>query len=153
KEIAYARDMGKRVIPIVRRPVIPSKLPPLLSARQIELDFTDDAEPAFAAALDRLCTALDTDVAWHRESARLTLLAARWDKAGRTDELLLTAADVRAVGDLLERRPASAPEPSEVLVALRDASRARLDAEDVRQRRIIGRAFVKPAEEALRAGQ
>jgi WD40 repeat protein len=153
KEIAYARNMGKRIIAILRRPVDFSKLPPLLSARHIELDFTDDAEVPFAAAVDRLSSALDLDVAWHRESARLTLLAQRWDKAGRTEELLLTAADVRAVGDLLERRPVSAPEPSEVLVALRDASRARMDAEETRQRRIIGRAFVKPTEEALKAGQ
>ena len=42
--------------------------------------------------------------------------------------MALTAADVRAVGTLLKRRPASAPEPSALLVALRDASRAKLDA-------------------------
>jgi hypothetical protein len=60
---------------------------------------------------------------------------------------------VRAVGTLLERRTAGAPEPSEVLVALRDTSRAKLDAEEIKQRRLIGRAFVKPAEESLKAGR
>ena len=127
-------------------------MPPQLSALNVKIDFTGDAEAAFAAALDALSAALDLDVAWHRESARLTQLAVRWEKAGRPNDLLLTAADVRAVGTLLERRPAGAPEPSEVLVALRDASRARLDAEALKQRRIIGRAFVKPAHEALKDG-
>ena len=153
EEIAFARALGKRIIPILRRKVDFSRLPPRLSTFNIKLDFTADGEAAFIAALDRLCAALTLDVAWHRESTRLTLLAARWEKAGQTDDHLLTAADVRAVGTLLERRPAAAPGPSEVLVALRDASRAKLDAEETRQRRIIGRAFVKPSEEALKAGQ
>jgi hypothetical protein len=109
-EIAYARDMGKRIIPVVWREVDFSRLPQRLAALNIgRIDFTDEA--AFAAALGKLAAALDLHVDWHRESARLTLLAARWDKAGRPDDLLLTAADVRAVGTLLERRPAGAPEP------------------------------------------
>jgi hypothetical protein len=110
EEIAYARALAKRIIPILRRKVDFTRVPPQLSALNVRIDFTDDAEPTFAAALDALCAALDLDVAWHRESARLTLLAARWDRAERTDELLLTGADVRAVGDLLERRPATAAE-------------------------------------------
>ena len=154
EEIAYARALGQahHPHPAAARWTSPGcrrGSPPSTS----KIDFTDDGEAAFAAALDRLAAALDLDVAWHRESARLTLLAVRWEKAGRPDDLLLTAADVRAVGNLLERRPAAAPEPSAVLVDLRDASRAKLDAEETRQRRIIGRAFVKPAEEALKAGQ
>ena len=153
EEIAYARALGKRVVPILRRPVDFSKVPPRLSAINVKIDFTDDSEAAFAAALDLLCAALDLDVAWHRESVRLTLLAVRWEKAGRTDDLLLSAADVRAVGTLLERRPAGGPEPSSLLVGLRDASHAKLDAEETRQRRIIGRAFVKPVMEALKEGK
>ena len=36
EEIAYARDLGKRIIPILRRRVDFAELPPLLSARHIE---------------------------------------------------------------------------------------------------------------------
>jgi hypothetical protein len=84
EEIAYARALGKRIIPILRRPVDFARVPPQLSALNVRIDFTGDAEAAFAAALDALCAALDLDVAWHRESARLTQLAVRWEKAGRT---------------------------------------------------------------------
>jgi WD40 repeat protein len=153
-EIAYARDMGKRIVPVVWRKVDFSKLPQRLAALNIgKIDFTDEGEAAFAAALDRLATALDLHVDWHREATRLMLLAARWDNAGRKDDLLLTETDVRAVGKLLETRPANVPEPSEILVALRDASRAKLDAEETKQRRIIGRSFVKPVKEALKVGR
>jgi hypothetical protein len=151
EEIAHARNLGKRIIPILYRLIDFDKAPPRLKALNFKINFTGPG--GFAAALDALSAALDTDVSWHREAARLTMLAARWDKADRTDELLLTAVDVRAVGTLLERRPAAAPEPSGLLIALRDASRAKLDTEETRQRRIVGRAFVKPAEEALKAGQ
>jgi hypothetical protein len=159
EEIAHARNLGKRIIPVLYRPIEFDTAPPRLKALNFKIDFTgaDEAPPAdeaaFAAALDGLCAALDTDVAWHREAARLVTLATRWDNAGRPDDLLLTAADVRAAGTLLERRPAGAEGPGEVLVELRDASRAKLDAEDVKQRRIIGRAFVKPARQAVEEGK
>jgi hypothetical protein len=68
EEIAYARALGKRIIPILCRPVEFSRLPPRLSTLNVKIDFTDDGDAAFGAALDRLCAALDLDVAWHRDS-------------------------------------------------------------------------------------
>ena len=44
EEIAYAQGLGKRIIPILRRPIDFSKAPPRLSAHNVKLDFTDDAE-------------------------------------------------------------------------------------------------------------
>ena len=65
----------------------------------------------------------------------------------------MSAADIRATGEMLERRPRDAAEPPQILVELRDKSREKLDGEDIKQRRVIGRAFVKPSRQALESGQ
>ncbi len=137
EEIACARGLGKRIIPILRRPIDFAKAPPRLSALNIKISFVNDDKEAFAIALNQLGIALDIDVDWYRESRRLTGLAVRWDTRGRPDDLLLATADVRAIGDLLERRPREAPEASRTLMEFRDKSRAKLDDENRRQRRIM----------------
>jgi formylglycine-generating enzyme required for sulfatase activity len=126
EEIAYARGIGKRVIPILRRPIDFAKAPPRLAALNIKIQFLEDSDPAFDVNLAELCAALDVDVDWHRESRRL---AVRWDQRGRPDDLLVTTADIRAIGNLLER-------PSPILVQLRDKSPARLDSETRLRRRM-----------------
>jgi TIR domain len=78
EEIAYARDLGKRVIPVLRRPIDFLKAPPRLTALNIKIQFLEEAAPAFDVSLTELCVALDTDVDWFRESRRLTGLAIRW---------------------------------------------------------------------------
>lgn len=152
EEIAWARGLGKRVIPILRRPVDFAKAPPRLSALNVKLDFTWDHAEGFERALGDLCRALDRNVAWYRESTRLTALLARWEAGGRPESLLLSTADLDALGRLLEDRPRDAPEPPPALLELRDLSRTRLQSDRDRQRGIIGRAFVKPALAALHDG-
>ena len=152
EEIAWARGLGKRIIPILRRSVDFAKAPPRLSSLNIKLDFTSDDEPSFTASLDNLCTVLDRNVAWHREHTRFTALAARWETAGRLEGLLLSDTDLLALGQLLEDRPRDASEPSSTILEFRNLSRERLRAERNRQRRIIGRAFVKPAQQAFEDG-
>src|SRR5262249_16201174 len=126
-EIAYARGIGKRIISILRRSIDFSKIASHLSAPNIKLSFSDDQDIPFAASLKKLSAALDVDIEWHRESRRLTGLAVRWDRQGRSDDLLLTASDILAIGSLLERRPRDTPDPPSILVDLRDRSRAKLD--------------------------
>ena len=152
EEIAWARGLGKRIIPILRRSVDFAKAPPRLSSLNIKLDFTTDDEPSFTASLDDLCKVLDRNVAWHRENTRFTALAARWEMAGRPEGLLLSDTDLLALGQLLEERPRDTPEPFSTILEFRNLSRDRLHAERNRQRRIIGRAFVKPAQQALEDG-
>jgi hypothetical protein len=54
EEIAYARNLGKRIIPIRRRPIDFAKAPPRLSALNVKIEFIDDGEAA-AAALHQPC--------------------------------------------------------------------------------------------------
>ena len=152
EEIAYARGIGKRLVPILWRAIDFAKAPPRLSALNMKIDFTGDSDAAFAAALDQLCAALDLDVAWHRENRRLTELALKWDAGARPADSLMRPADIKAAERLLERRPRSAEPPPALLGDYLDASRARIEEETRRLRRTIGRAFVKPARQALADG-
>ena len=82
EEIAYAHNLGKRIIPIECRPIDYAKAPPRLSDLNVKIKFSGGGslgKAAFTAVLDQLCAVLDADVMWHRESTRLTLLAVRWE--------------------------------------------------------------------------
>jgi formylglycine-generating enzyme required for sulfatase activity len=127
EEIAYARGLGTRLGPVLRRQIDFRKAPPRLSALNVKLTFLDDTDAAFESDLNALCSALDTDIEWYREGRRLTELAMRWHNAGRPNDLLVTESDVRAIGALLERRPRDANSPSPILIELRDRSRAVFD--------------------------
>ncbi len=136
EEIAYAQGLGKRIIPILRRPIDFAKAPPRLSAINVKLDFTDDREAMFSAALDRLCIALDMDVVWYRENRRLTQLALDWDWEGRPSDRLMSSADIKATARLLENRPRNAELPPQVLIDFRDESSKRQENEARRLRRM-----------------
>src|SRR5262245_51913402 len=56
EEIAYARNLGKRIIPILHRPVDFARVPPRLAALNVKLDFV--SEDAFMAAVAKLSAAL-----------------------------------------------------------------------------------------------
>ena len=79
-------------------------------------------------------------------------LALKWDAAGRLADSLMRPADIKAAERLLERRPRTAEPPPALLGDYLDASRARIEEETRRQRRIIGRAFVKPALQSVTEG-
>jgi hypothetical protein len=70
EEIAHARNLGKAHYPGA---VPADRLRCRAAAAQgaeLQDRFTGEGGAAFAAALDALCKALDTDVAWHHEAAR-----------------------------------------------------------------------------------
>ena len=123
EEIAYAQGLGKRIIPILRRPIDFAKAPPRLSAHNVKIDFTDDAEASFESALKLLRAPLDVDVVWYHESRRLTQLALEWDWENRPSDRLMSSADIRAMARLLESRPRNADLPPQVLIDFRDESR------------------------------
>lgn len=151
EEIAYARTLGKRVIAILLRSVDFTKAPPRLAALNVKLSF--EHESAFSASLAALTNALDVDVVWHREGARLTALAAKWDLAGRPDSLLLPAGAVIDCEAWAARRPVKAEPPGEMLGAYLAASSAKAKADRERLLSNTGRAFVRPAEQALAEGR
>src|SRR5262249_25435549 len=136
-EIAYAKRLGKRVIAVLWLPIDFTAAPERLRALNVKIDLRGDG---FEAALDALCTEIDRDIDWLRRGARL---ADQWDKDGRPEGQLLRSGAVEAADAWAGRRPRGAEEPGELVLALLDASREYERAQRDRQRRIIGRAFVK----------
>lgn len=149
-EIAHAGALGKRVIAILRRSVDFNVVPEHLRALNVKIDFREDAD--FEAVLDLLCAELDLDIEWHRVGTRLMRQADLWDKAGRPEAQLLRSGTVAEADAWAVRRPKEALEPGTLLLEFLAASRAYESTQRKRQRRLIGRAFVKPAEQALAEG-
>ncbi len=151
EEIAYARALGKRVIPLMRHPIDFQKAPPRLAALNVKLSFVDDA--TFEPALEELTRALDTDVAWHRDGAHYMGLAAKWEGSGRLETQLLSAGAVALADAWAARRPAAAPPPGGLLIEFLDESRHKTRNDRERLLTITGRAFVRPAEQATLDGR
>ena len=110
EEVAFGKRLGKRFIPVIARPVDAPSVPETLS----ELNYVclADGEP-YAANVDRLVSAIRTDLAWCRTHADLGRLAEEWTKAGRPRGLLLSSARLTAAEHWLAGRPAHAPLPTD----------------------------------------
>jgi WD40 repeat protein len=147
EEIAYARALGKRVIPLLLTPINFASAPPRLRALNVKLSFVE--ESTFETSLTALENVLDIDVAWHREAARLMALAVKWDSAGRPASQLMSSGAVAESEIWAAKRPGRAEPPGELLSDYLEASSEQARAHRDRLLQITGRAFVKPAEKAL----
>jgi WD40 repeat protein len=152
-EIAHARALGKRVIPILRHDIDFSSAPERLRALNVQLDFTDDDDTAFAQAVEKLSREIEVDIDWHRYGARLSRLAQQWDVEGRPEGQLLRTAEIVKAEAWAASRPASGPGLGPLAAAFILASRDKERDDLERLRTITGRAFVKPAREALDVGE
>jgi hypothetical protein len=166
-EVARTLELGKALVPLLWRAVPDGAVPAGLAARNYVFfdayersGLTDEA--AFAAAMGRLQVALTVaEALWVREHTRWVARAAEWDKpAGadtgaappRPEGKLLPPGDLAAAEAWARLRPPTAPEVPPVLADYLRESREKHERDSIRQRRIIGRAFVKPALQALEDG-
>lgn len=85
-EIDYARQLGKRVVPILVHPVEFSALPPVLAAFNIKLSFVDNT---FEQAFQSLSSVLLTDIRWYRTGRSISQKVNEWDQMQRPTKLLL----------------------------------------------------------------
>ena len=83
-EVEYARDMQKRIVPVLREPVPDAELPAEIRDRNW-IPFTEDAE--FDQSMARLVTALDTDLEATKAHTRWLVKALEWDSEGQRQEL------------------------------------------------------------------
>jgi WD40 repeat protein len=155
-EIARTVELGKRLIPLAHGP---RSLPVPDALAALNYVFSDAPgmgsivpdEPS-SLALDNLGRALDADIAWVREHARLTARAAEWEKApdDAKDAKLLRRGEVEVARAWIGLRPGpAAPAIPDLLLTFLDKSEAHEREQRDRQRRTIGRAFVKPIEQAV----
>ncbi len=126
-EVEYARELQKRILPVLREPVSDSELPAEIRDRNW-IPFIDDAE--FDPAVGRLMTALDTDLEANQAHTRWLVKALEWDKEGRDNSFLLRGSELKAAEAWLAASPEDAdPAPTslqrEYLLASRNASARR----------------------------
>jgi WD40 repeat protein len=126
-EVEYARDMQKRIVPVLRTPVADGELPPEIRDRNW-IPFTSDEE--FDASLGRLVTALDTDIEAAKAHTRWLLKALEWHAEKRDRSFLLRGSELKAAEAWLAASPEGAdPSPTplqrEYLLASREGAARR----------------------------
>jgi WD40 repeat protein len=132
QEVEYATQLQKRVVPLLRVPVPDPDLPQAIRERNW-IQFTEDE--AFGRSVDRLITALDTDLAHAKEHTRWLVKAVEWDGEGRDRSFLLRGAELAAAERWLASATGKDPEPSTLQFEYVYASRA---ASSRRQRAVVG---------------
>jgi WD40 repeat protein len=123
-EVEYARDLQKRIVPVLREPVPDSELPAEIRDRNW-IPFTEDAD--FDAGVSRLLSALDTDLEAGKAHTRWLVKALDWDKEGRDNSFLLRGSELKAADAWLaatpeDAEPAPTPLQREYLLASRTAA-------------------------------
>jgi hypothetical protein len=131
-EVAEAVRLGKRIIPVIWRPLEDTSPPPQLAALNYIFFYADPRLPGsgFGTGLARLVTALNTDLNWLREHTRLLQRATEWEAAGRAQSRLLFGDSIADAKAWAARRPKEAPE---VTALQYDFIRASEEAEARRQ--------------------
>jgi WD40 repeat protein len=132
-EVEYAREMAKRIVPVLRDPVADGELPPEIRDRNW-IPFTDEGQ--FDASLTRLVGALDTDLEAAKAHTRWLVKALEWDGEQREKSFLLRGSELKSAEGWLAASPDNAdPAPTalqrEYVLASREAAARR-------QRMLVG---------------
>ncbi len=126
EEIEHAAELNKRIVPLSLRPVDDGEIPEAVRFRNW-IPASSDGD--FDATIDRLLTALDTDLDWDRQHSRLTVKALEWEQSGQDRSFLLRGADLAAAEQWLAAGAGKDPGPtaleSEYVLAARGASARR----------------------------
>ena len=129
-EVDEAARLGKRILPVVCRPLEGVQPPQRLADKNYIFFYPDKASPdtGFGTGLVQLTTALNTDLDWLREHTRLLVRATEWENAGRVENRMLSGDQIAQAKSWAARRPANAPEPTPLHLDFIRASEAAEDA-------------------------
>lgn len=121
KELQYAVECGKRLIPILRRAEKDMTVPRSLA----DLNWTMfDDEARFERSVEQLVSAVQTDLEWNRDLARLLVQARRWDTRQRNDSFVLRGLELQDALHLLARAEmGKTPRPTPLQEAYIEASK------------------------------
>ena len=113
-EIAESRKNSKRMMPVICGPLGDALVPPELKALDWIFFYPEPHVPGsgFGNGMQRLATALNSDVDWLREHTRLLARASEWAAAGRLENRMLSGNDIAEAKAWAARRPKGAPEPT-----------------------------------------
>ena len=123
RELAHAVEKNKRLVPVLRREAAPgTTVPRALAARNWTFFRPDDD---FAAAVDALVVALDTDLDWVRAHTRLLGRSLEWEKLDRDSSFLLRGRDLDDAEQwAAARSPDHEPQPTPLQLEYVLASRS-----------------------------
>ena len=139
-EVEYARELQKRIVPVLRERVPDPQLPAEIRDRNW-IPFTDSDE--FDTSLERLVGALDRDLEHAKAHTRWLVKAIEWHGEHRDRSFLLRGAELKAAEQWLasspeDADPAPTPLQREYLLASRQAAARR-------QRTLVGASFAVAA--------
>ena len=125
QEVDHAVELNKRVVPLALRDVTDAEIPEEIRFRNWipvgTVEFTD--------GVDRLVSAIDTDLEWERQHTRLTVKALEWDQAGRDRSFLVRGSELATAEQWLAEGADKDPGPNaleqEYLIAARAAASRR----------------------------
>jgi len=121
QEVSYARELGKRIVPVLRIAVPDDDVPEEIRHRNW-IPFT--AHDDFDASIERVVRALDTDLEVRKEHTRWLTKSLEWEAKGRDRSLLLRGSELRSAEDWLARSSqVSDPAPTALQVDYVLASR------------------------------
>src|SRR5262249_15485689 len=91
-EVGEAVRLGKRILPVLCRPLNGTSPPPQLQDLNYIFFYEEPKSPGsgFGTGQVRLVSALNTDPEWLREHTRLLQRATEWDFGGRPSNRLLS---------------------------------------------------------------
>jgi WD40 repeat protein len=142
KELSYATELHKRIIPLNLRSTPFADLPVSIKAIQFvpprglfENEPDAQSDSTFAGSLQLLISTIDTDLDATREHTEWGKKALEWDKHTRDRSFLLSGSELEAAEQWLVRGSGKGPEPTDlqksyVLASRQGATR--------RQRRLLG---------------
>ena len=160
-EVEEAARLGKRILPVLARPLEGASPPPRLQDLNYIFFYREPKAPGseFGTGLTGLVAALNTDLGWIREHTRLLERATEWDVGGRPASRLLSGSDIAQAKAWAARRPKGAPEPTAIHLDFirasedEEASRAsseRKRLEDMAAAQDERARALRAAEEAMR---
>lgn len=156
-EIEEAQRLHKRILPVVAQPLGAAKAPSGLQKLNYTHFYDEPSVPGsgFGDGIAKLVTALNSDLDWLREHARLQELAERWSLGQRHQDRLLSGSAIAEALDWLKARPKTAPDPTFLQLEFLSASEARANEEaDRREAELAEReALAAKAEAAAREQQ
>ena len=112
QEVDYAGELGKRIVPVLRERVPDDVLPVPIRDRNW-IPFVDETE--FERSVERVVTAVDTDLEYRQRHTRWLVKAVEWERAQEDKSLLLRGSELSAAESWLAGAKADAdPPPTEL---------------------------------------
>ena len=108
QEVEHALELNKRIAPLALRPVPDAHIPEGIRVRNW---IPAGGEHDLDATIERLVSALDTDLAWAKEHTRWLVKALEWDAEQRNSSFLLRGAELAAAERSLATATATAKDP------------------------------------------